>query len=504
MYGARVAAHAPATVHGDLEVAHRRVAERHVPGARYVERLAVGEVAIAFRADHLRRLDVAVRGAPDIDVGGGIGTLPGHRVGGRRLRHGAEEHAGPVLAPGERRAVADHPAGGKSRGRRVEGGRCMVGRCDGRAHIRYHDQHVAPLAHLRHRRSLEHGYTGAGVVPRQLAVHAGRVVQRLRAPRREIGHEQPVGVAHLGVDGVGEQVARAVEGGVVYAAHEPAAPGREIDEDHVGTAARRISTAAPAPATPTPAPAACRRAVAQERELRVGREGDRLHVVPHLCLARRQLAKLHAVRGRIASGAAAVRGRRSRRCPAGSGGSPAPAARLLRVDFVSQPPRIGREDAIRCLGDRRVAIGVEVPQMQFRLRIPRRDVREAIGVGHPVAVARDVVALDDPPPRVVVDGEDLPGSGIRTWRDGPSRGRLRGGRSRGQHSRGCDRATEEEAAQGGQVGTACAWRRRGDSRHGAALVAWVVRQVTAGNCGQRPPGHRAGAAITPARWSRWS
>ncbi len=332
-----IAPHGPAAVHRDFDVAHRRVAERHVPRAGDVEGLAVGEVAIALGADHLCRLDVAVGRPPDIHVGRRVAALPADRVGSRRLRHRAEEDAGAVLAPGERRAVADHPAAGEPGGRRIECNRRQRRVVERPAHVRHDEQHVLALAHLRHRGPLEHGHAGAGVVPGQPAVDARIVVECPRTAAGEVGDEQAVAVAHRGIDGVGQQITGAVEGRIGDAPDELAPSGGQIVHDRVGAMAGRFCPTAPAarePAASSPATAS-RRTVAHEHEPRVLGERRRLHVVPHRGLARGKFPEFDPVPGGVtAAGAPDAPGSTGRpRC----GGAAVPAPRPPR------PPRGGCE-----------------------------------------------------------------------------------------------------------------------------------------------------------------
>src|SRR5205823_5997899 len=116
--------------------------------------------------------------------------------------------------------------------------------------------------------------------------------------------EKTVAVADAGVDRVGQEIALSIEGGLPDVADELAAAGGQIVEDGFIAAAVRVAPAAragglagerAAASTRTSAPTTIRggRATAQEQMIRRRGEHRRLHVLPALRLARRELAELH-------------------------------------------------------------------------------------------------------------------------------------------------------------------------------------------------------------------
>src|SRR6185437_12976321 len=75
--------------------------------------------------------------------------------------------------------------------------------------------------------------SGAAVVPRQSAVDARVVVERVDTILLEIEHEQAVSVARRGVNGVSEQVALLVERDVANAAEQLIVPRNQIVQNHI-------------------------------------------------------------------------------------------------------------------------------------------------------------------------------------------------------------------------------------------------------------------------------
>ena len=234
---ARVAPDGPAAVRADFDLAHARIGERHELAVREVERLAISEVAIRVGAGHLHRLNPFVLRVPHVHVRGFFAAAAARRVGRRHLFLRAEEDALVVVAPIDRGAVAQHPALRKSVGlRRIEFHRHVLDFVERRLHARIRQQHVVALTHLVDVHALEHGETGALVVPREAAVHARVVVERRDAAVAQVEDEQAVPVAHGAVDGVGEQIALLVESDFTHTAEELVAPRDEIVKDHVRAA----------------------------------------------------------------------------------------------------------------------------------------------------------------------------------------------------------------------------------------------------------------------------
>jgi len=87
-----------------------------------------------------------------------------------------------------------------------------------------------------------------------------------------------------------------------------------------------------------------------------------------------------------------------------------------RVDRVRDPTRVRGERGSRGVRDFDVLIVVEPKDVQDRLGVGGRGVRERQHVSHPLAVAGERRPVDTAPPRVVVDGEDLFRGGLRDGR----------------------------------------------------------------------------------------
>ena len=225
---ARVAPHGPSAVHRHVEIAHRRIREADVPVRRHVERLPEREVPILFGADHLHRLHALVDRVPDVHVGDLVGVPPSCRVGRSDLLLHPEEHALLVVAPRERRPIADHPPfleTSRLGGIEDDGRRVLVER---RLHVRKRDQEIVLLPHLLDVLALEHRKRRPVLAPREACVGAGVVVERVQFPVPQIEDEQAVAVLCRGVDGEGQQLARLVERDVADAAEQQVTPRREI------------------------------------------------------------------------------------------------------------------------------------------------------------------------------------------------------------------------------------------------------------------------------------
>ena len=143
-------------------------------------------------------------------------------------------------------------------------------------------------------------------------------------PLRGVEHEQAVAVLDRGVDGVGEQVAGAIERDVADAARaagdarlrrsrridvEPARPGRRrcapVRRPPPGAPPGRSRCAAAPAGLP---PGAFRRPAAQEEVGRCWREGERADLLPRLHGAGREVAQLDAARRNDRGDTAASRG----------------------------------------------------------------------------------------------------------------------------------------------------------------------------------------------------
>src|SRR5207302_10002328 len=129
-----------------------------------------------------------------------------------------------------------------------------------------------------------------------------RVIEDGRGAGLDVEQEQAVAVLHRRIDGIGEEFAFSVEGGVVDAAEEKAVAGIEVVENRIGSRARcRTGTSSPATTATACGCARCARsrcscrtwwAAAEQNVARRRREGGRLNVLPVFDLSCRELAPL--------------------------------------------------------------------------------------------------------------------------------------------------------------------------------------------------------------------
>ncbi len=451
---AAVASDSPAAVLRHVEILHRLIGELDEARGRHVERLAIREVAILLGARHLQRLNAIVARVPHVHVGGLVDRL----ALGRWRRHlffHAEEDALAVVAPVERRAVADDPAL-REAGRllRIEhdGRELDVVLADRRRHVAERHQDVVALAHLVDVDALQHGQRRTVIVPGDAAVDLRVVVERRRPSAARVDHEYAVGVLRGRVHRIGEQVAFLREDDVADAAEQCVAPRVEVDEDDVGAASSAFASAAcggcggtralrrrsvgGVTTPPASAPSGGDGGTALQHEMCAGGgEDERLNVLPRLHGTRREISEFNVLwRWRRLARASITLRRRScsrcegcgrrlcvrRRCTwrgcvgygwclrigrrsAATSAAAASAPSAARIDRVGQPLRVGRERAARGVRHRHVFVGLQVEQMQHRPRLGRRDVGQLQDVCDPFAVVGDFLAGNAPPFRVVVD-----------------------------------------------------------------------------------------------------
>ena len=163
----RISAHGPVAVDRQVEFAHGRIGERDVFRTRDVEAFAERAIPIGIRLHHLHGLDALILRPPHVDIGDRVRILAPAGVRERVLRHDAEEDAVTIVAPGERGAIGDDETLGEARGlRRIEHRRFAVLDRD----VGEDDELVVPFAHLLDVAPLEHGESGAAIVPREAAV----------------------------------------------------------------------------------------------------------------------------------------------------------------------------------------------------------------------------------------------------------------------------------------------------------------------------------------------
>ena len=379
-------------------------------------------------------------------------------VVGRHLLLHPEEDARVVLAPGERRTVADHPALGEALGLcRLEHHRHGRRRAvlQRRRDVGEGEEHVVALAHLLDVAALEHREPRARLVPLEAAVHLRVVVEHGGAAVARVEHEDPVGVLYRGVHREGQQLARTVERNLGHAAEQLMAARAKVEQQRVvalarwgcraaASAAARPATARCAAAAPAGGAARVGPAPAQDEVRRGGREDERPDVLPGSDRPRRQVPQLDAprrYRRRPAAAAglarlprltglarltgcapgrpglrrspAALRGRAGPAGPSSRVPARARALRRARIHLVRDPRRVGREVGVGRIVDGHVRARLEVEDVQNRLRLGRDRVGKCECVGHPLPVARDLLAGDAAPLRVVVDRERLLRRGLR-------------------------------------------------------------------------------------------
>ena len=219
----------------------------------------------------------------------------------------------------------------------------------------------------------------------------------MRAAARELHHIETVSVFHDGVDRVAEQVSFGVERNVAHAADELVASIAQINDEHIGAArpgregagsvllATATSAASASGATATATARADARSAAAQHEVRGRWSEDRLlHVLPRLHTAGSEFAQFKSSReGGGATGATSVR-------RAGWGSSattPATSAgRRDGIDLIGDPARIGGKGRVRRTRYGDVRIGLEIQDMELRLRVHRKRVCESQSVAHPFSV----------------------------------------------------------------------------------------------------------------------
>ena len=202
----------PDTVVGEFQFAHGRVGKQNKFLRRDIEAAAKRTIAILFDLDHLLRLNPLVLRPPHIDIRHGIGAPSTCGVGQRHLRDCAEVHARAIVAPSERRAIADEESLWKRDGARGrEQRRRASGRRERRVHIAEYEQRVVAFAHLLDVASFQDRERVLAIVPREAAVAQRIIVEHRRAPVREFDDEESVAIAHGRIDGVAEQVTVAIE-----------------------------------------------------------------------------------------------------------------------------------------------------------------------------------------------------------------------------------------------------------------------------------------------------
>jgi hypothetical protein len=175
-------------------------------------------------------------------------------------------------------------------------------------------------------------------------------------------------------------------------------------------------------------------------------EDDRPDVLPGPYRAGRQVTQLDAPRGNRRSRTAAagltllrprggdlsggrgcragLRWRRGRRrcrgSRSGAGATRAGALRGAGVHLVGDPLRVRREGPFGGVGHRDFRVGLEIQQVQDRLRLGGDGVGEMKSVGDPLPVARYRLARDAAPLRIIVDGSSFMAGAFRAFaRTGP-------------------------------------------------------------------------------------
>ena len=309
---ARVAPDRPASVDGHVEIAHRGIREPDELRSRHVEGLAEREVPILVRTIHLQGLHPFVDRVPDVHVRRFVGVPPPAGIGSGNLLLDPEEHPLPVVAPRQRGAIAHHPPLGKSCGLGgvEDGGRRI--RIERGLQVRERDQDVVLLAHLLDLLPLERRQRRAFLVPRQPAVGAGGVVERVQFPVAEVEDEQAVAVLGRGVDGEGEQLTGLVERDLADAAEQEVTAGPEVVNRHIHPgrtgrslaaaagrtgrgAARRCDRLACRPATAGGSPGRPWLATLQKQVRGIRREAERLDFLPRFHGPGREIAQLDAL-----------------------------------------------------------------------------------------------------------------------------------------------------------------------------------------------------------------
>ena len=355
--GALIESHGPLAVRGDIELPHRLVRELDEPLRRDVERLAEGEVAVLFGADHLEGLDPLVARVPDVDIGRLVRGLA-RRVGRRHLLLDPEEHPLVVLAPGEGGPVADDPALRKAvRLRRFE---------NNRRGQRRRRPSTPPVTSGKATRTLSFSRifstslplsTATAVpvfAPGEPAVVLGVVVERRDAPVARIEDEDAVAVLHGGIHGKGEKLAGAIEGEVADAPEQAgdvrssgpagwrrALAARADGAVRRGAAARRCGAAAAS----RPVGPAVSAAAAPEDQMGGRRgEGEDSDVLPGPNRSGFQVAQLDAPRRdrlrALRRGRPGPAGRR--RCGRAVTAGSSAASRAAVAGAAPEPPRAAR------------------------------------------------------------------------------------------------------------------------------------------------------------------
>ncbi len=219
------------------------------------------------------------------------------------------------------------------------------------------------------------------------------------------------------------------------------------------------------------------------------REDDRADVLPGADRARLEVPQLDAARRHRAGAAAPAflpRGRggsAARRAARGAAGRTRALGRP-RVHLVGHPLRIGGEIGRRGVVDGHLRIRVEIAQVQHRLRLGGDRVQLLQDVGGPLPVARELLAADAAPLRVVVDGERLLRGGLRLRQRGG--GAEREGHRHREHGDGA--ACERESC-----GSVC-------HRHVPGVTQVAARRAGAGHSTKGTPDPRGRCPNAVARF----
>ena len=261
------------------------------------------------------------------------------------------------------------------------------------------------------------------VIPCQAAVAQRVVVECDGASVLEVHHEEAVAVAHGRVDGIGEQVAAAIEGASITLPRNWLRP--VASSCNTASDARGVPPAPPAPPPPPPPPAGSAAAAAapgragrpsaQQQMRRRGREGRALHVLPRHHGARwpvRAVPNAAAARAGSPPRPPQARGLRRWRgggAPGARRHSDAVTAPARRRGPVAAAPRDTRAIASRARTDGCVAFGTSISSLVAMLRrcstgfaSSGSDVREAQAVRHPLSIRGDDTVVDRAPLGIVV------------------------------------------------------------------------------------------------------
>ena len=113
------------------------------------------------------------------------------------------------------------------------------------------------------------------------------------------------------------------------------------------------------------------------------------------------------------------------------------------IHLVGDPLRVRREDGLGRVVHRHLRVGLEIQQVQDRLRLGRDGVGELEDVGDPFAVGRDRLAGDAAPLGVIVDGQ-----GFLRGESAPAAARGRREREDQRESEGGDPAARQQGFRG--------------------------------------------------------